>query len=158
MSPNHRSLWVKRILSLGVIALLFVVLCVGLSVFVTRSLTNGSAGWRNDMSEGHQWLHEALELTAQERAAIDSFEGQYHQERDELTREFDARIANLRQILVESDEYVPAVDRAIHRIHEVHGQLQELSIQHYYDMLSVLPPQKQDKLRELAVQALSQPE
>jgi len=36
--------------------------------------------------------------------------------------------------------------------------LQELSIQHYYDMLNVLPPEKQAKLRELAIKALSQPE
>ena len=110
------------------------------------------------MSSGHEWLHQALELTEEEKAAIDSFEGEYHHDRDALIQEFDSRIAELRQILVESDEYVPEVDVAIHRIHEVHGQLQELSIQHYYDMLNVLPPEKQAKLRELAIKALSQPE
>jgi len=110
------------------------------------------------MPHGHQWLHEALELTEKEEAAIDAFEGDYRSERERLVKEFDSRVGDLRQIIVSTDQYVPEVDAAIHQIHEVHGELQELSIQHYYDMLSVLPPDKQDKLRHLAVKALSQPE
>ena len=158
MTQNNRTLWVRRILSLAAIAFVLILICVGSSLFFAKYLTHGSSGWRNDMSSGHEWLHQALELTEEEKAAIDSFEGEYHHDRDALIQEFDSRIAELRQILVESDEYVPEVDVAIHRIHEVHGQLQELSIQHYYDMLNVLPPEKQAKLRELAVKALSQPE
>jgi Spy/CpxP family protein refolding chaperone len=110
------------------------------------------------MAHGHHWLHEALELTEQEEAAIDAFEGDYRSERERLVKEFNSRVGDLRQILVSNDQYVPEVDAAIHRLHEVHGELQELSIQHYYDMLNVLPPEKKDKLRQLAVKALSQPE
>lgn len=158
MAHNRRSLIIRRALTLAAIATVLVLVCVGASLFVAKYLAHEGGGWRNDMSRGHHWLHQALNLTEEEKEAIDSFEGQYHRDRDALTEEFNARIAELREILIESDEYVPEVDRAIHRIHEVHGQLQELSIEHYYDMLRVLPPEKQNKLRELAVQALSQPE
>ena len=158
MTQNIRTLWVRRILSLAAIAFVLILVCVGSSLFFAKYLTDRSSGWRKDMSGWHQWLHQVLKLTKDEQAAIDSFEGEYHHDRDGLEQEFDSRIADLRQILVESDEYVLEVDVAIHRIHEVHGQLQELSIKHYYDMLNVLPPEKQAMLRELAVKALSQPE
>ncbi|MDA3874371.1 MAG: TolC family protein [Kiritimatiellae bacterium] len=52
----------------------------------------------------------------------------------------------------------PEVEHAIHQLHEVHGELQNLSIVHFYKMISALPPEKQEKLRAMAVEALSQPE
>jgi Spy/CpxP family protein refolding chaperone len=148
----------KGILTLIAIAFAMIVICVGASLVTTKWLAQNDSVWEHDMSHGHKWLHEALELTESEEAAINAFESEYREQRGLLTKEFDSRIGELRDILTENDEYVPDVDVAIHRLHDVHGKLQELSIQHYYDMLNVLPTEKQEKLRQLAVKALSQPE
>ncbi len=149
----------KRSLTLAAAAGILIVLCVGISILASQWVMHESRSWNlNDQPQGHQGLHQALGLTDDEAAAIDTFENTYHQKKDALTQEFEARVAALRQLLVEQDQYSPDVNTAIHRLHEVHGALQELSIRHYYDMLSVLPPEKQEKLRQLAVKALSQPE
>lgn len=137
---------------------ILLVICIGASVLTTKLLMDDTARWDHDQPHGHQWLHEALELTDAEVAAVDAFEPGYRRERGELLDKFHARIGELRDILANQDTYSEDVDVAIHRIHEVHGQLQELSIAHYYDILSVLPPDKRDRLRQLAVKALSQPE
>ena len=159
MTSNIQPDRTKRILTVAVAAAVLVVLCVGVSVLTSKWVMRGSHSWyHHDQPHGHQWLHETLGLTDEEAVAIDTFEAAYREEKAVLTAEFESRIADLRALLVERDRYSPEVNTAIHRIHEVHGALQELSIRHYYDMLNVLPPEKQEKLRELAVKALSQPE
>lgn len=137
---------------------ILLIICIGASVLTTKLLMDDTGRWAHDQPLGHQWLHEELGLTDAEAAAVDAFEPDYRRERGELLETFHARIGELREILASQDTYSAEVDGAIHRLHEVHGQLQQLSIAHYYDMLSVLPPDKQDRLRELAVKALSQPE
>ena len=149
----------KRSLILAAAAGMLIVLCVGISILASQWVMHESRSWNHhDQPQGHQGLHQALGLTDDETAAIDTFEKTYHSQKDALTQEFEARVAALRQLLVEQDQYAPEINTAIHRLHEVHGALQELSIRHYYDMLSVLPPEKQEKLRQFAVKALSQPE
>jgi hypothetical protein len=116
------------------------------------------ADWsQHDAADGHQWLHEELGLTAEEALAVDAFEAPYRAERARLSDEFKERIDRLAALLRESDEITPEVTHAVHELHLVHGQLQELSIRHYFEMLGVLPPEKQEKLRKLAVEALSTP-
>jgi hypothetical protein len=60
-------------------------------------------------------------------------------------------------VIVRNGHYGPEVTEAVHALHAVHGRLQDLAIQHYYDMLAKLPPNKQERLRGLAVKALSTP-
>jgi Spy/CpxP family protein refolding chaperone len=158
MPTKYRSNRIKGVLALAAIILAMIAICVGVSMVTTQWFAQTKSGWEHDMTHGHTWLHEALDLTEEEKALIDAFEADYRSQRDDLGKEFNSRIGELREILVTNDQYVPEVDVAIHRIHEIHGKLQELSIQHYYEMLNVLPPEKQTRLRDLAVKALSQPE
>lgn len=82
----------------------------------------------------------------------------YREERAKLQGDFQERILTLRDLIVGSDELTPEVRHAIHELHIVHGRLQELSINHYYEMMNALPADKQKRLKEIAVQALSTPE
>ncbi len=148
----------KRIATLAIWGALLIVFCVGISYFVTGLMVRNGQSWEHDEEHGHHWLHEELGLTAEETAAVDAFEPEYRRDRAKLLAEFNERIANLRGLLVERESYSSDVDAAIHELHGVHGALQELSIRHYYDMMSVLPPEKKEKLRKLAVEALSEPE
>ena len=114
--------------------------------------------WAQDEIHGHQWLHNQLDLTSQEAESIDVFEGPYQAERQRLLQEFDNRIQELAQQLESESSFSSEVDQALERVHDAHGELQRLSIEHYFDMLQTLPEDKQRKLRALAVEALSTPE
>lgn len=135
-----------------------ILLCVAVS-FLTTRLIVGSGEWsRHDGEQGHPWLHRELGLTESEAAAINELEPDYRRKRAELQRDFEQRILALRDMIVSSQELTPEMREAIHDLHRVHGQLQELSITHYYEMMDVLPEEKQNRLKEIAVQALSVPE
>lgn len=147
----------KAGLLLGIFAGL-IILCVVISA-ITSKLILAEKDWsQHDSVHGHQWLHKALNLTDEEATAIDAFEPKYREQKAVLEAEFQEKIEALREQLITSDQFSPEVEHAIHELHLVHGQLQELSIRHYYQMMSVLPPEKQARLKELASQALSVPQ
>lgn len=141
------------------------ILCIAILISVctvlTFAITNWLMGvkkWKHDEPSGHQWLQQELSLNEEETAGINAFETKYREERAQLQKEFQARIDTLARLIRQGDSYSNEVNHAIHQLHDVHGRLQKLSIEHYYEMLAVLPPDKQEKLRDLAVEALSQPE
>lgn len=140
---------------LGLLSVILLALCSGISLLTVMLLKQDH--WQHDAPQGHEWLQQELGLSDEQTQAIDQFLPEYHSQRQVLEVEFDKRIAALGQILAANDAYSDEVTHAVHHIHEVHGQLQELSIRHYFDMLSVLPPQQQQNLRDLAAEALSRP-
>lgn len=109
-------------------------------------------------STGHAWIHRELDLTDGELASISRMEQSYHADRERLLREFDRRIRHLAGLLRTEEGMTEEVKRSIHQVHGVHGSLQEISIVHFFDMIEILPPEKQEKLRSLAARALSEPE
>jgi hypothetical protein len=147
----------KAIRRIVAFSLLLVLICAGVSL-LTISWVGNREGWAHDDPDGHQWLREKLRLTAEEGAAIDRYDSAYRAQRKVLESEFNGQIARLAETIAENESYTPEVTAIVHDIHLVHGKLQQLSIEHYYDMLHALPPGKREKLKELAVVALSQPE
>ncbi|MGE9290633.1 MAG: periplasmic heavy metal sensor [Puniceicoccales bacterium] len=156
MSANNDRKNRIRVSIALVIAL--IVLCVMVSAITLQLMPRESDWSRHDESGGHQWLHQELDLTPEEAARVDELEPEYRLQRTELQDEFQAKIAELRQEIVVSDEFSPQVAELIHELHIIHGQLQELSIRHYFQMMQVLPVEKQALLRDIAARALSVPQ
>lgn len=105
----------------------------------------------------HDWLHVELGLEEGEIPELESLEKSYGAETNILIGEMQVLKAALsNQLLTKSEEDEELV-ATVREIHLTHGQLQELSIRHYFDMLSILPEAKRRRLRELAVESLSNP-
>ncbi|MBC2596462.1 periplasmic heavy metal sensor [Ruficoccus amylovorans] len=136
---------------------LLVVVCASISLITARLVIRNEVP-TNQPVRGTHWLSQELGLSPEETARIEAFDAGYRARRETLLETFHQRIAELSELLRTHNQYSPEVTDAVHRLHAVHGQLQALSIEHYYEMLNVLPPDKQDKLRDIAVEALSQPE
>ena len=147
----------KNLLRLSAFLFLVVAISAGIC-FVTTDWFVKRGGWRHDEPHGHQWLHKTLGLSDAEARQIDVFESEYRTQRGDLLIQFRSRIEKLAELLKSSDSYSPEVQNAVHSLHEIHGQLQTLSIEHFYEMMSVLPPEKQARMRDLAIDALSTPE
>lgn len=148
LSPGWRSLF---------FAVAIIAACGLVSWLVVVGVLDRSQ-WQHDEPHGHAWLRDQLDLSDAEYAAINRFEDAYRSERGQLLAEYRDRIAQLREMLTTEDDFSAEVEQAIHDLHGVHGNLQELSIRHYFDMLGVLPPEKQERLRAIAADALSEPE
>ena len=134
-----------------------IVACCAVAYFVADWVSQ-TQSWKHDQDHEHEWLRQEIGLTDAEFAAIHTFEAGYREQRAELLAKYRKQMGGLRDLLVQQDSFSPQVQHAIHELHLVRGELQELSIRHYYDMLSVLPPEKKDRLRKVAADALSEPE
>jgi len=109
-------------------------------------------------ANGHAWFHEKLDLTPEQSRQIEGFETEYQAERAKIIQNLNGEIQKLAEIIRTNESYTSEVTHGIHELHQVHGELQRLSIEHYYRMLQVLPPDQQERLRNMAVEALSEPE
>lgn len=143
-------------LTLAIFALVMIAACSVAAFAVARLAIHQSR--TVDEPASHRWLHQQLGLTAAEEATFETLESEYQIERDRLQKEFDVAKQQLAEILASTDAYSESVTLAVHEIHIVHGTLQELAIRHYYEMLDRLPEEKQKRLRQLAVTALSEPQ
>lgn len=154
VSSNKRNkIWIITGLVFGLI-----IVCVGVSSITSKFLSDQADWQQHDHANGHQWLYEELNLTPEEASAVDEFEPEYRQQRAELQAQFQAKVEQLRQEITTSDEFSDQARKMIHELHIIHGQLQELSIHHYYQMMHVLPAEKQAHLRDIAAKALSVPQ
>ena len=142
----------RRYVTLLVFFSIMVVVCASFAFLSVRFFTpdygihDGPEG-----HEGHDWVHRQL-------GRINAFEKPYRTERARLQTEFDTRVRALANLLESQDDFSPAVTAAVADLHHYHGQLQQLAIAHYFEMLSVLPPDKQNNLRKIATDALSTPQ
>ena len=142
-------------LKVGLFAALLIAICCTVTLLMIRVANRVEPAID---SHAHQWLHDKLDLTESEEEALESIELKYGLRRKDLELQFQERKAKLASILFQDEEYSERVTEAVKEIHLSHGALQQLSIQHYYDMLEVLSAENRAKLKSLAADALSQPE
>jgi hypothetical protein len=126
------------------------VACTATALWVIRS-------HRPDQERDHHWVHEKLGLAEGEIPKLAEFEENYAAERNRLLGEMQVQKAELAKQLLRKSEIDNELRGAVSKIHDTHGKLQELSIQHYFDMLGVLDEPTQRRLRDLAAESLSEP-
>lgn len=129
-----------------------------LGVCVIVSVVTASWVLRGEASQevlDHNWVHEELDLHAEDVPELEEMEVVYSAKKNKLLGEVAVLQARLAQQLLEKSEADEEVSETVKKIHHAHGQIQELGIMHYFDMISILSEPKQRRLRELAVDALS---
>lgn len=139
----------------GLFAVAIIVVCCAISLTVVRLLYQPRV---SEEEFGHEWLHDRLHLSEAEETALISIEKDYDLQKRELEEQFDERKTRLAKLLIDQSEYTDETTKAVLEIHMTHGELQKLSIEHYFDMMGVLSTANQAKLKRLAAEALSHPE
>jgi hypothetical protein len=156
MTSSTQSLWQTAYRVAG-FPLLILGLCLVTSLATTWWLAQAAA--RHDAGvEPHVWLGEELGLTADEIEGLAQFEAGYRAQKAQVQHEFELRMQSLADAIIRNHELTDDVLHAVHALHETHGELQVLSIEHYYIILAAIPESKRQRLRELAVHALSKPQ
>lgn len=130
-----------------------VVLVAGLSAFATLRWSAKPVQIGKE-SDGHDWLHRELKLTAEQHKALGPIEAKFASEQGRLNEEL--RLANRRlaQVMAEDKRHTPRVAAAVTAVNRCMGELQRSSIEHVFEMRAVLSPEQGDKLLRLASEAL----
>ncbi|HEY0943906.1 MAG TPA: periplasmic heavy metal sensor [Opitutaceae bacterium] len=107
-------------------------------------------------TDAHEWLHAELDLTPEQRKAIEPIELRFAAKERLMNQQMREANHELALAIGRGKAYSPEVASAVEKIHHIMGELQKASIEHVFEMRQVLTPKQGDKLLSLAQRALDQ--
>jgi Spy/CpxP family protein refolding chaperone len=143
---------VKRALLLAVVA--FFAALAG--VFAGRQLVSHDHGNRG--GHLHALLHEELDLSPEQEAQVERMERSHQVRRQAVELELRSDNARLADAIEAEHGYGPRVAEAIDRSHRAMGELQKITLEHLFEMRSVLRPDQAAKFDAAVTKALTVPE
>lgn len=120
-----------------------------------KLVVGGSGAGQMNHADTHGWLHEQLDLTAEQDNRLHEIEKRFAAIEAKHEAALAAANAELAEILKEDRSYTPRVEAAVEKIHHAMTELQKVTIEHLVEMEEVLTPEQYDRLLELAGDALS---
>lgn len=104
--------------------------------------------------DSHEWLHRELRVTPEQEKALKPIEARFA-ERERIARE-QMRQANreLAAAIARSKGSSPEVNAAVEKVHRHMGELQKASLEHLFEMRTVLTPEQGERLLQLAQKSL----
>lgn len=106
--------------------------------------------------DAHVWLHEQIGITADQDQKLIEIERTFAEKQRVLRGKIHVGNLELAAAMLEDKAFSERVAAAVERIHHAQGELQKLTIEHIFDMQTVLTPQQAEKLNKLAADALVQ--
>ncbi len=106
--------------------------------------------------DAHVWLHEQIGISAEQDQKLSEIEKNFAEKQKVLREKIHVGNLELAAAMLEDKAFSERVAAAVERIHHAQGELQKLTIEHIFDMQTVLTPQQAEKLNKLAADALVQ--
>ena len=103
----------------------------------------------------HQWLHEQLNITAEQDKNLEPIEARFAERKKALEAEIHQANRELATAINEDGNYSPRVQQSVDKIHTAMGELQKVTLEHLFEMHSVLTPEQRKKLNSLTTDALT---
>ena len=133
------------------LALIVAVLAFGACWMVGNSFM----GHRETTHDPHQWLHEQLKLTAEQDKKLVPIETKFADRKKALEAEIYQANRELATAINEDGNYSSRVKQAVDKIHAATGELQKVTLEHLFEMHTVLNPEQRKKLNALTTDALT---
>ena len=102
----------------------------------------------------HEWIHQQLNLSADQIIALEPIEEQFQHRKHELLSQIRSANKELAEAIKEDRVYSTRVSAAIEKIHRAQGDLQEATLQHVFRMKATLTPEQYKKLLDLTAVVL----
>jgi Spy/CpxP family protein refolding chaperone len=111
---------------------------------------------RRSAVDGHEWIHEQLDLTQGELKALEPIESKFVERKRTLMSEIRSANKELAEAIKQDQADSPRVSAAVEKIHHAQGKLQEATLEHVFEMKEVLTPEQYQKLLNLTADELNQ--
>lgn len=106
--------------------------------------------------DAHAWLHQQISITAEQESKLTDIEKAFAEKQNTFQKEIHIGNLELAAAMLEDKTFSKRVAAAVERIHHAQGGLQKATIEHIFNMQTVLTPQQAEKLNKLAADALIQ--
>jgi len=103
----------------------------------------------------HQWLHDQLDLTSKQEAALHPIEKDFEKKVTSTRQQIDAASAKLAQAVKSGDPANPEIDSALKEISANQTTLKKLMLEHFFAMKKHLDPEQAEKMRQWVHDSLS---
>jgi len=137
--------------ALRTVAIAFLAALIG--VFVGRGVLDHRQPPKSDV---HSFIHEQLDLDADQKARLAVLESQFAVRRKAIEMEMRADNALLAEAIVAERGAGTRVNAAIDRSHEAMGRLQKETLAHVFAMRQLLRPDQAEKFDHAVVKALTE--
>lgn len=94
----------------------------------------------------HAWMHKHLKISEEQHALLDPFEEDFEKERKMLLEEIGIAGKELAAAIRESDNGSPPVEQALLRLNRAQGELQKITLDHFFVMKEHLDPEQAERL------------
>lgn len=105
--------------------------------------------------DAHAWVHRQLEITPEQDGKIAEMEKGYALRRAALMRRLHEANDELARAILADRAASPNVAAAVRRIHAAQAELQQITLDHVFEMRAALTPAQYDKLLHLTADALT---
>lgn len=129
-----------------------VVAVAALSAFCTWRWAAGRPSVASD--DAHRWLHKELHITDAQHKALEPIEARYAERERALRERMHLANRELAAAIAKAKAYTPEVAAAVEKVHKHMGELQNASLEHLFEMRTVLTPHQSERLFQLAQDAL----
>lgn len=120
--------------------------------FLGQKLLNNG---RQSETELHALLHGDLDLDAAQAAKIEAIEQRFATRRKALELDMKAANAHLAEAMEAEHGYGPEVTAAVDHTHHVMGEMQKQTLEHLFEMRSVLRPDQAAAFDRAVTKALA---
>jgi Spy/CpxP family protein refolding chaperone len=96
----------------------------------------------------HQWMHRNLELSPEQHDALEPAEQRFTARQEALLREMAEAERALAEAIRSGDVDSPGITKALEQLHDAQGELQQLTLTHFFEMKEQLDPEQAEKLRQ----------
>lgn len=123
---------------------------VAVSIFGMRLWT----GQQMAKQDAHQWIHKQFRLTKEQDLALSPIEEKYQLRKKELMDEMYRANRELADAILINHGQSPSVDQAVKKNHSIMGELQKVTLNHVFEMKTVLTEEQFDRLLKLTAETL----
>jgi Spy/CpxP family protein refolding chaperone len=123
----------------------------GTALFVTDwALHRHGEGHAHDHAETdfHAWMHEHLDLTPEQHEKLEPIEAEFEQQRVRLRSEIRSAGLEVAAAIAEADVNDAKLKSALERLNKTQGELQRMTLEHFFAMKRHLRPAQAKKLLE----------
>ncbi len=106
-------------------------------------------------ADSHGWLHKELHITSDQEKKLIPIEQKFAARKQSLEMKIREANIELSKAMLEDKRYSDRVQAGIDTIHHAQGELQKATMEHLFEMQTVLTPEQADKLNKFAADALA---
>lgn len=96
----------------------------------------------------HQWMHRNLKLSPDQHDALEPAEQRFAARQEVLLREIAEAERALAAAIRSDDADSPGIAKALAQLHDAQGELQQLTLAHFFEMKEQLDPEQAERLRQ----------